>query len=402
MPIAASASRFACLQDDDSADWKAPKSKAKPKKEEVKKTVDNKPKDTAKAKALKEAKDLQNLAFGGQKKKNKKKGSQQSPQQQNQQSSSPVKETSPPAPSVVTASAPPPPATAETTTEQYEEWKEKDKVLVEDNFTAAMQEAIMQSKLEFEQQQALLEAQKRLLADGVITDSVLATLSKEERKRVVKQQKKPATMTLDQFNTEPIVTEQDSAKTPTTAPPTTTSTTQVYKHPRHKDRMGANRTSPAKDGGDFFNQMNVAAVKALNREQLLESYRTQEETNGSESALVANYREKLVEKEQELQIARADIKNLNTKLMEVKGRSKKLTEILMSAEMREKTEVLVQVDKLEKVRNELSASLSFTSAQLEQERSLVHQLEIEIKKSCGVGTDQELGNRLMGILKNRK
>jgi len=72
MPIAASASRFACLQDDDSADWKAPKSKAKPKKEEVKKTVDNKPKDTAKAKALKEAKDLQNLAFGGQKKEKQK------------------------------------------------------------------------------------------------------------------------------------------------------------------------------------------------------------------------------------------------------------------------------------------------------------------------------------------
>ena len=138
------------------------------------------------------------------------------------------------------------------------------------------------------------------------------------------------------------------------------------------------------------------------REQLLESYRTQEETNGSESALVANYREKLVEKEQELQIAREEIKNLNTKLVEVKGRSKKLTEILMSAEMREKTEVLVQVDKLEKVRNELSATLSFTTAQLEQERSLVHQLEIEIKKSCGGGADQELASRLMAIMKNRK
>ena len=37
MPIAASASRFACLQDDDSADWKAPKVKTKPKKEETKK-----------------------------------------------------------------------------------------------------------------------------------------------------------------------------------------------------------------------------------------------------------------------------------------------------------------------------------------------------------------------------
>ena len=65
--------------------------------------------------------------------------------------------------------------------------------------------------------------------------------------------------------------------------------------------------------------------------------------------MVANYREKLVEKDQELQVARAEIKTLNSKLTDVKGRSKKLTEILMSGEMREKTEVLVQVDKLEKV-----------------------------------------------------
>ena len=64
---------------------------------------------------------------------------------------------------------------------------------------------------------------------------------------------------------------------------------------------------------------------------------------------MANYREKLVEKDQELQVAKTEIKTLNTKLMEVKGRSKKLTEILMSAEMKEKTEVLVQVEKLEKV-----------------------------------------------------
>merc|ERR1719470_273083 len=195
----------------------------------------------------------------------------------------------------------------------------------------------MQSKLEFEQQQALVEAQERLMANGVVTDSVLASLTKEERKRVVKQQKKPATMTLDQFNTEPAVPEQNVPEQNVPEP-------QVYKHPRHKDRVGANRTSPAKE-----------------------------------------------------------LRTLNSKLIEVKGRSKKLTEILMSGEMREKTEVLVQVDNLEKVRNELSASLSFTSAQLEQERSLVHQLEIEIKKGAGGGgSEEDLCNRLMGILKNRK
>ena len=132
MPIAASASRFACLQDDDSADWKAPKSKSKPKKEEVKKPVNNKPKDAAKSKALKEAKDLQNLAFGGQKKKKNKKGAQQ------QQSPSPSVATpvatSPP-PAVILDSAP-------SSTPQYEEWKEKDKVQVEDNFTASLHKAM--------------------------------------------------------------------------------------------------------------------------------------------------------------------------------------------------------------------------------------------------------------------
>ena len=133
----------------------------------------------------------------------------------------------------------------------------------------------------------------------------------------------------------------------------------------------------------------------------MESYRNQEATNGSESALVANYREKLVEKEQLLQESRREVQTLNNKLNDSRLKSKKLTEILMSSEMREMTEVLVQVQKLEKVRDELSASLSNTSGQLEQERSLVHQLENEIKKSGG-GEDQDLSSRLMGILRNRK
>jgi len=393
MPIAtASASRFACLQDDDSADWKAPKTKSKPKKEEPKKVLNNKPKDAAKIKALKEAKELQNIAFGGQKKKNKKRNSQQQPSPSTHESSPALSSTSPP-PTLATA---PPPSTSN----QYEEWKEKDKVLVDDNFSAAMQEAILQSKLEFEQQKSMVEAQERLMASGVVPDSVLATLSKEERKRVTKQQKKPATMTLDQFNTDPALDQTSGEQTAASTPP------QVYKHPRHKDRVGNNRSSPAKEvkeEGNFFNQMDDAAVTALNREQLLESYRNQEATNGSESALVANYREKLVEKDQLLQETRGEVQTLNNKVTEVKLRSKKLTEILMSGEMREKTEVLVQVDKLEKVRDELSASLSITSGQLEQERSLVHQLENEIKKSGGGdGEDQDLSNRLMGILKNRK
>ena len=107
--------RFACLPDDDAADAKVLKQQEK----EAKKNAKNKSKEMPKAQ--KEAKNLQNLAFGGSsKKKNKKKNNKQT---------TPSKDDS----------------------SNFEEWKERDKAAVEDNFTAAMQEASLQSHLDFEQ-----------------------------------------------------------------------------------------------------------------------------------------------------------------------------------------------------------------------------------------------------------
>ena len=91
------ASRFACLPDDEAADAKVLKQQEKEKKkEEARKNAKNKPKEVPKAQ--KEAKDLQNLAFGGNaKKKNKKKNNKQT---------TPGKDTD----------------------SNFEEWKERDKV----------------------------------------------------------------------------------------------------------------------------------------------------------------------------------------------------------------------------------------------------------------------------------
>jgi len=368
MALSVSASRFACLPDDDSADWKGPKKQSNKKKDDAaKKPSDNKPKDPSKAKAQKEAKELQNLAFGGQKKK-KKKGQQLSA------SSPPVKDTSP-------ALGEEKAQVEDKGTEQLEEWREKDKVVTEDNFSQAIQEAILLSKLEFEQREAEIAAQARLIEDGGLTSEMLASLSKEERKRVVQKEKQKNTMSLNQFMNDQ--ERQEPVAEPPVAP-------QIYKHPRHKDRQ--------KERGDFFAQTDEAAVKALNREQLLETYRSQE-IAGGESALVANYRELLVAKELELEQSKGDVTELKEKLVACKTRIKKLTEILMSGEMKEKTEVIIQVQNLEKMRDELTSSLSFTAGQLEQERSLVHQLELELKRLSGQeGVDQDVINRLLAII----
>ena len=101
-----------------------------------------------------------------------------------------------------------------------------------------------------------------------------------------------------------------------------------------------------KKTGDFFEQLDSATVTALDREQLLESYRHQDLRTLAalpEASMVAGYQERLAASDKLLLEARKEIIDLNGKLTEAKVRTKKLTEILLSGEMKEKTEVLVQV-----------------------------------------------------------
>jgi len=410
MSISTSASRFACLPDDEAADWKAPKSKAKsPTKSAEKKHQDNKPKDKNKtSKAQQEAKALQNLAFGGQKKsKSKKKG-----KGGDNQTGGGVGVASPSStPSNLQS---PPPSHA--SSEPPEEWKERDREQQEDSFTQAMQQAIMLSQLEFEKKEELEAAKADLISNGLAGASLeeVSELSKEERKKAMRAGKAAMTMSLDEFNTSQPPSESTA---PAEAPQPA-----VYKHPRHRDRAPGEKLveeskghklkqelkgeggkavvgNGEEKGANFFSQMDQAALVALNREQMRESFKAQEMA-GSESALVANYREKLVEREMELVVAKAESQDLREKLGQAKTRTKKLTEILMQAEMREKTEVLVQVHKLETVRDELSATLATTLADHEQLRSLVYSLETELRKALpDVGLDPETAARLLATIR---
>ena len=91
------ASKFACLQDDDSTDWVAPKEKGK-KSKPANEPKPNSSKSKKKNKANNEAKELQNLAFASKKSKNKNKS-----KSQNSDNKSSTKQEA-----------------------QYEEWKQKD------------------------------------------------------------------------------------------------------------------------------------------------------------------------------------------------------------------------------------------------------------------------------------
>jgi len=267
--------------------------------------------------------DLQSAAFGGPKKSKKKKGG-------NNSSSLPASE------------------------QQFEEWVERDKVIVDDNFEQQMQAAIRQSKIEAEQRKELVEA------NGALGE-VNGDLNEEgkSKKKANKATKKSNVMSLDEFRN------PEAVKVP---PP-----------PVVEAHISSSRGKSETPDTDFFEELDAATTKALTREQLLESYRSTE--MGSESALVTDYREKLADKEQELQTALRQVGEGKAQLAEVKKRYKKMCGILMSGEMKEKAEILVEAEKLRKVKDELSSELTELHTQLEQERSRVHDIEKELSRA---------------------
>lgn len=57
-----------------------------------------------------------------------------------------------------------------------------------------------------------------------------------------------------------------------------------------------------------------------------------------------------------------------------------LLQVICCAEMKSKAELVVELDKMTKVREELTQEVSNLSAQVEQERSKVNQLTLDLKK----------------------
>jgi len=92
------------------------------------------------------------------------------------------------------------------------------------------------------------------------------------------------------------------------------------------------------------------------------------------------WRDKLEDKEKENETLQKMILKSKEELAEVKKRNKQLCFILGQGEMREKAEILQQVEALTNVKDELSSEILELHSQLEQERSKVSALKIELAK----------------------
>ncbi|XP_050724295.1 G kinase-anchoring protein 1-like isoform X2 [Eriocheir sinensis] len=132
----------------------------------------------------------------------------------------------------------------------------------------------------------------------------------------------------------------------------------------------------------FFENIDEAARKTLEKENRHENYKI---TAGqfNQALRATQYEAELEKRDFEIQALRLEVDSLKDDLKLVKGRNKKLCEVISASEMKSKAELVVELDKMTKVRDELTQEVQNLSAQLEQERSKVNQLSLDVKKAHG-------------------
>lgn len=232
------------------------------------------------------------------------------------------------------------------TAEQWEQWKQLDEKYVDENYEGELQEAILQSKLEFEQNKVLYnqakkesEAEKKLAAAGG-------------------KKKKSKAMSLDEFNNM-----QENSE-------------------NGIEKDSCENGAAAVDDPEFFDRIRKETKEAIVKEQIKKKMKEREPLL-DEAISIAQYQVKLEERDAEIATLREELTQVKEDLLKVKSRNKKLCSILGQSEVKDKAEILVQLDKLQHVKDELTTEVASLHAQLEQERSKVHALSASEGKGKG-------------------
>nr|CAD7453022.1 unnamed protein product [Timema tahoe] len=244
------------------------------------------------------------------------------------------------------------------TAEQWDQWKKKDSEFVDGNYEEDLQQAILLSKLDFEEKKDVYQQLKKDADDD-----------KKSGNKKAKKSNKPQTMSLDEFNnmnaTSSGVGEND-----------------------------VELASPVDDPDpEFFQRIKDDAKKAIDREQSLEKRKAREPFI-QEAITKAQLEDSVERKDKEIIALKEDVAEyvgltiaplrirMNNHRFDTNHKTlDKLVPSQANTHMRDKAEVLIEVDRLQRVKDELSSEVSSLYAQLEQERSKVRALSASDPKN---------------------
>lgn len=228
-----------------------------------------------------------------------------------------------------------------TTEHQWEQWKQKDEQLVDGNFESELQQAILLSKLDYEEKK---DVYKQFKKEADVQKKVVHAPCPTNKK-----QKKKNVMSLDQFN-------------------------DMVNNVEEKTGNNENETNPVEDSKspdkdtEFFERVEDEAKNELLKDKIIDKVKNRLAAS-DEVITRVQFADALERKDKEIATLKQEISSLKQELLTVKSRNKKLCNILGQGEMKDKAEVLVEVERLRAVQSELTAELATLHTDLEKERS---------------------------------
>ncbi|KAL4704470.1 hypothetical protein ACJJTC_019569 [Scirpophaga incertulas] len=228
---------------------------------------------------------------------------------------------------------------------QWELWKQKDEELVDGNYENELQQAILLSKLDYEEKKDVYKQIKKS------SDSEKkAVINGDSTRTGNKKHKKKNVMSLEQFND--MVNPEESSKL----------------HFEEDDSDALEDDTKFEKDTEFFERIKDDTKNVILKDKIRD--RIQRQRFMSDDVITrAQFLDELERKDSEIANLQQEIINLKKELLTVKSRNKKLCNILGQGEMKDKAEILVEVERLRSVQTELTAEIAALLTDLEKERS---------------------------------
>ncbi|XP_017269147.1 G kinase-anchoring protein 1 [Kryptolebias marmoratus] len=245
--------------------------------------------------------------------------------------------------------------------EGWQQWKQRDEQMTTELYEADLEKALILSKLEYEQQK-----QSNTNATSPKLRGTKEGAGKKDKKKN-QQAKDKKTVSLQDF--------------------------QAEEHLNRKQEKEDSRVSnPALRTGQeerFFNKLEDDVSRIIQREKRREQYANSQgqevntSTEHEPDPRTEQLKYELEKKDREIDQLKKTISQWEVKYKEVKARNAQLLKMLQQGEMKDKAEILLQVEELLHIKEELSSQVTLLHAALEQERSKVKGLQSEQPKHQG-------------------
>ncbi|XP_061116876.1 G kinase-anchoring protein 1 [Conger conger] len=241
--------------------------------------------------------------------------------------------------------------------EGWQQWKQRDEQLTSELYEADLEKALMLSKLDYEEHKQDYES----------VDTTTAAAKggkKDKRKNQQGKERQRVTVSLKDFHTESNID-------------------QLNKKP---EREEPKIVSPAVHDDRFFNKLEDDVSKIVLREKRREQFSNSsglEVTTSTEhepDVRAEQLKYEVEKKDLEIERLKTVITQWESKYKEVKARNALLLKILQQGEMKDKAEILLQVEELLNIKEELSSQVTQLHASLEQEKSKVKGLQSDQPK----------------------